>query len=289
MNGVEKIDFSVPNPSATAHFSLPLYQGASYNGQYSSWWINYVGGFMRFKLNLPTLCGTALILRLCSSLVDGKSDCPITITVNGQTLVSGWDPHNGNFYNKSWYMPTTMLRQGDNEIVVTLSGGSTAVFLQAASIMTFDMQHQQQTNWCWSAVSTSTSLFYDANSAWTQCSLANAELGQTTCCINGGSTECNQPWSLNSALSRTGNLASWNAGSEPVATVEGQTDEGRPLGARIGWSGGGGHFVMLTGVGNNETMVAVEDPWYGPSYIAYDTFKNNYKGSGSWTHSYFTQ
>jgi hypothetical protein len=152
----------------------------------------------------------------------------------------------------------------------------------------FLMQQQQQTQWCWSAVATSTSLFFDYGSPWTQCSLANAELSQTTCCSDGGSSACNQPWFLDRALSETGNLASWAAGTEPLSTLQAQNWAGLPLGARIGWRGGGGHVVMLSGSGPNQ-VITVLDPWYGTSQIPYATFVNNYQGSGSWTHSYFTE
>lgn len=75
--------------------------------------------------------------------------------------------------------------------------------------LNFTMSEQQQTNWCWSAVATSTSLYYNPSSTWTQSSLVNAELSQTNCCQSGDSSACNQPWSLNSALKRTGNLVSF--------------------------------------------------------------------------------
>ena len=40
----------------------------------------------------------------------------------------------------------------------------------------FSMHHQQQTNWCWAAVSTSVALFFNPSSGWTQCAVANGEL-----------------------------------------------------------------------------------------------------------------
>ncbi len=154
--------------------------------------------------------------------------------------------------------------------------------------LSFSMQAQLQTQWCWSAVATSTSLFYNAGSTWTQCALVNAELAQTTCCSNGSSAACNIPWYLDRALSRTGNLSSWANGASTFATVQSQINSGRAHGARIGWSGGGGHFVMVTGYTDSQ-LLTVRDPWYGTSYITYTTLKTNYQGSGSWTHSYFTK
>src|SRR5262245_50136888 len=113
--------------------------------------------------------------------------------------------------------------------------------------LSFAMQHQQQTQWCWAAVSTSVSLYYDPSSTWTQCTVVNAELGQTTCCNNGSSAACNQPWYLDLALTRTGNLTAVTGGTTTFAGIRSEIDAGRLLGVRIGWSGGGGHFVVLEG------------------------------------------
>lgn len=157
--------------------------------------------------------------------------------------------------------------------------------------LAFTMQHQQQTQWCWAAVSTSVSLYYDPSSTWTQCTVANAELGQTTCCQNGASAACNTPWYLDSALQRTGNLDSFSGGTTSFAGVRTEIDSGQPLGARIGWSGGGGHFAVIEGYkpGPSEQRVAVDDPWYGASDLTYNTFATSYQGTGGWTHSYTTE
>jgi len=157
--------------------------------------------------------------------------------------------------------------------------------------LAFTMQHQQQTQWCWAAVSTSVSLYYDTSSTWTQCTVVNAELGQTTCCQNGSTSACNQPWYLDLALQRTGNLDAVSGGTTSFADVRTQIDAGRLLGARIGWSGGGGHFAVIEGYkpGPGDQRVAVDDPWYGASDITYNTFASSYQGTGSWTHSYTTE
>jgi hypothetical protein len=153
----------------------------------------------------------------------------------------------------------------------------------------FAMQSQLETNWCWSAVATSTSRFYNSSSGWTQCGLANQQLGQSTCCQNGSSSACNVPWYLDQALGQTGNLESWESGHADLTTVEGDLVRTCPVGVRIGWSGGGGHFVVIDGAETSNTTVHVEDPIYGSSDIAYNTLASNYQGSGSWTHTYFTK
>ena len=159
-----------------------------------------------------------------------------------------------------------------------------------AANLNFTIQQQVQTEWCWSAVATSISHFYNASSAWTQCSLANAELGQTTCCQNGSSSACNQPWYLERALQRTGNLQNWTGAPASYAAVQQEIGDSRPLGVRIGWSGGGGHFVVLDGYDTaGDQYLSVKDPFYGASTYSYAAFQTAYQSTGSWTHTYFTK
>ncbi len=152
--------------------------------------------------------------------------------------------------------------------------------------LAFAMMRQEQTNWCWAGCSVGTSHFYNQASAWTQCSLANAELNKTTCCQDPG--PCNVYGFLNTALQTVGNFDHMTYSAEADATITAQAQAGQPLGVRVAWSGGGAHFIMVVGGGPNN-MVYVKDPWYGASYITYNTLKNSYQGSGSWTHSYFTK
>lgn len=137
---LQTIAFNVPNPSATANYSLPLYQGAGFRSDFSTWAILQSGGFMKFNLQLPSQQGAVLIYELCSSTTNGQSNCPITITVNGKAIVSGFDPHNDNFYGVSWYVSAGLLKAGANEIIVTLdSNATTQVFMRAASAVGYNL------------------------------------------------------------------------------------------------------------------------------------------------------
>ena len=153
--------------------------------------------------------------------------------------------------------------------------------------LAFTMQPQQQTQWCWAAVAVSVDLYYHTASRWTQCKLANAALGQTTCCANGSSLQCNQPWYLNKALQIVANLASSNAGKASLAAVQAEVKSCRPLALRIGWDGGGGHFVAVYGYSGNNINIA--DPWYGNSIQSHALFPTAYQGGGTWTHNYYTK
>lgn len=158
---------------------------------------------------------------------------------------------------------------------------------------------QQQTLWCWAAVADSISHFYDPGSAWTQCTIANAELAQTTCCANGATAVCNKAWYLHNALTRVGCLQSMTSGTLTFAAVRSLINADTPPCARQGWNGGGGHFVAIVGylqgsigvlVGGRSTTkrLRISDPWYGDSVVDYDDFVAGYQGRGTWTHAYRT-
>ncbi len=154
----------------------------------------------------------------------------------------------------------------------------------------FDMEAQTQSNWCWAATSTSVSHFYWSWSYWTQCLVANGELGLTDCCDSSVPAACNVPWYLDSVLDRTKNLVSYS-GVASFETVRAEIDAGRPVGARVGWSGGGGHFMVIYGYSilGGTQYFNIDDPIYGKSSLTVADFTHNYQGSGSWTHTYMTK
>ncbi|MBC8090196.1 MAG: hypothetical protein H7Z40_23300 [Phycisphaerae bacterium] len=164
------------------------------------------------------------------------------------------------------------------------------VFLTSRQLA-FNMQAQTQTNWCWAATSTSVSRYYWNGSSWTQCRVANGELGFSNCCNSMVPTACNVPWFLDRALTRTRNFLSIVSGTITFQQVRTEINAGRPVGARIGWSGGGGHFMVIYGYSTVDGVnyLDIDDPIYGKSHLTMADFTSDYQGSGSWTHTYFTK
>jgi hypothetical protein len=162
--------------------------------------------------------------------------------------------------------------------------------LFASKQLAFNMQAQAQSNWCWAATATCVSHFYWLWSTWTQCAVANNELGRSDCCNSTVPSACNVPWYLDKALTRTRNFVSV-MGPATFQQVRDEIDAGRPVGARVGWSGGGGHFMVIYGysfvVGTQ--YFDIDDPIYGKSHLSVSDFSSNYQGSGTWTHTYFTK
>jgi len=153
-------------------------------------------------------------------------------------------------------------------------------------------QQQQESEWCWLATTVSVTLYYDPASAWTQCSLANAMLGQTTCCNDGGSNSCNQPGYANQALMTTGHFASPPGGKPSLQTLMNQIEAGHPVSVNLQWNGGGGHNPAIDGYDNVDPTaptIDVEDPIWGKSTQDFNTFPAHYQGGATWYESYFTE
>jgi hypothetical protein len=158
------------------------------------------------------------------------------------------------------------------------------------SRLNLTVEHQLQDQWCWAAVSTSVAHFFGATT-WTQCSVVGKEVDDKTCCTNGSSKKCNVPWRLDKALRRVKALKRKKDGMpNDLRDVRREIDGGRPVCIRIGWSGGGGHFIAIEGYREDDASLAVEDPWHGTSDVPLAHFRaGRYQGTGGWTHAYYTK
>jgi hypothetical protein len=156
----------------------------------------------------------------------------------------------------------------------------------------FRMRRQRHSNWCWAAVSTSVALFYQPAGKWTQCAVANSELGRKDCCRKGAGGKCNVIGHLQDALTVVGHATAppFVVGAVGFDRAQAEIDGGRPLGVRTQWEGGEtGHFVTIVGYHRGVDLLTVDDPLYGRSHVDYRTFCTDYRGSGTWTHTYYTK
>jgi hypothetical protein len=155
--------------------------------------------------------------------------------------------------------------------------------------MPFPMQRQSQTLWCWAAVTASIDSFFSPRAARTQCDIASLVLAAAGCCRNPA--PCNRAARLEDALGRIRRLNRAVGAPVGFSTIESEIRAVRPVCARVLWSGGSAHFVVISGasVSNRGTqLLRVEDPWYAPSNpIRYDDFRARYLGSGRWVATYF--
>ena len=185
--------------------------------------------------------------------------------------------------------PTNILRDNLSRVALNFDFNYYNWFYQNV-VLPFNMEAQTQSNWCWAATAKSVSHFYSGLSPWTQCKIASKELTQT-CCTSPVPGACNVPWFLNKALDRTLNFVSMQNGTISWSDIKNQIDQGLVVGTRIGWNGGGGHFMVIYGVSRVlfSEYLYIDDPIYGKTVLSYNEFATNYQGSGTWTHTYFTK
>jgi hypothetical protein len=164
-----------------------------------------------------------------------------------------------------------------------------------AATLDLMMQAQQETEWCWAAVSTSIAHYYDGRSPWVQCRLVNEVLSsgralkKPICCDDPGSAECNQPWKLYDALERVGHLGASHADGPTPQALGAEMAARRPLCLAIAWDGGGGHFVAVDSYDAASGLLEIKDPLFGHSLVHRDSFPRSYQGGGTWAWTYTTK
>lgn len=178
--------------------------------------------------------------------------------------------------------------------------------------MDFTMEKQRRTFWCWTAVAASVSKYYDNKSQWAQClvvqkaeivpeggcggnwegcPLVTKKNGTAVCVPDGGAVVCNKPWYFNRALSFTGNFKSFVKGAQTKEVICEEINANRPLGVRVQLKinpSAGGHFLAITGIDYDSSMLTIDDPYYGRSRLSYEVFVSNYLNCFEWSHTYFT-
>ncbi len=152
-------------------------------------------------------------------------------------------------------------------------------------ILNFRTQKQILDNWCWAAVTSSISFYFDRNSRWMQSALA-ARLINNICggiTANNSQTAppiCDAQMDIARALSLTGNLAGDIIRPLSFNEVVQQINGGFPFCCQIVFPGiQTSHFVILYGY--HSTDVIIGDPQAGIFSINYQDFLSNYRG-GSW-------
>ena len=153
------------------------------------------------------------------------------------------------------------------------------------------MQHQTESNWCWSACGSSVGLFFQTGN-WTQCDTANNCLGRTDCCTTPAN--CNVYGYLDQSLTYTKSFNTMMGGTYSASNIEAQINSGRPVCVRVAWNGGGAHFLAITGyiypdTDPNDVTIYLLDSIYGSSSMLLTDFPSQYHGGGTWTHTYLTK
>ena len=153
----------------------------------------------------------------------------------------------------------------------------------------FTMQHQEESEWCWSAVTTSIDHHFDASSTRTQCQTVSEER-RMKCCDSTFRRDpkvCNIPNTVHEPLRRLGWLD-----AEPLlrplsfAEIRSEIDKQRPVAVFIRWRmrdgtlGTRGHFFVITGYDAAVGDVMIEDSLFFGSRLSHARVASQAAGDG---------
>ena len=183
-------------------------------------------------------------------------------------------------------MPSRFLVHAEKPILRPRTAGRAVPRLTGGAIVDLgvNVPTQEETNWCWAATSKGIEDYY-GSARHSQCEIAGLTLGADCC---GNRVPCNIAYYLDSALTAVAHFANI-AGVEPSSSVSREIGARRPLCARVGWAGGGGHFMAISGYDAATDSFLISDPIYGRQIVPRTVFTGAYQGSGSWTHTYYTK
>jgi hypothetical protein len=166
------------------------------------------------------------------------------------------------------------------------------------------LEFQKQTFWCWAAVAKGVADFYaGGDCGMGQCDIATQVLNTGDCC-NGA--PCNDWSELEAPLAvvqhTNGSPIDSSNGTDGIlGIIQSAIDSQQPVPARIAWSDGTGHFVVICGYSSGAQVapsLLVLDPWNssvpagktpGLATIPFDVFFANYQGHGKCSTLYRTQ
>lgn len=165
----------------------------------------------------------------------------------------------------------------------------------------FTIQVQQQTRWCWAAVTASVADYFAARGgppAPAQCELAT-QLLHFPCCVvplpppPPPYWRGNMPYLLSAALGAAGHLANAVSKAVDFPAIKQEIVNSKPVCCRIYWDDDpNGHYVVIMGChddGHEQDVVVLDPSDTAPheGSFPFDEFKSF--GGGSWDNTCFTQ
>ncbi|MEJ8827210.1 papain-like cysteine protease family protein [Variovorax humicola] len=180
------------------------------------------------------------------------------------------------------------LVQSTSQPVPAFAGGASA----AKRMLDVEVPTQDQTNWCWCAVTLGLRRYYSQSTITAkQCEIADEVLGVGTACQAPNSV--NVMHDLADALGRYGLLASSALeGGLSFQEIVNHIDAQRPIGAQVLFlDSGQGHVLVIRGYrkeGGTEHIL-IDDPRFGEDDIPLAQFTQRYREWGEWTLTYLTR
>jgi hypothetical protein len=153
-------------------------------------------------------------------------------------------------------------------------------------------QLQEDTLWCWAAVSSMVSVFYaqhrNTGMAFTQCQVASRTLARPCCPSPPAPPQCHFQQNMQKALSMVGHFSNRAEPSNDFSLVIAEITAGRPLCAAFQYNMGTLHYLLITGCNPQQMAIALIDSASGVlTFGPYSNLLQN--NAGSWAGWIFTQ
>ncbi len=153
-------------------------------------------------------------------------------------------------------------------------------------VLGVDFVRQTQSQWCWAACTQMVASYLKVPDL-KQCELANFLHNQTTCCVTGSSTDCDQPCQFEGI-----GLVYDQVGIDSISErkiiypqqLQQELTARRPIEVGWLWNGGGGHVVLIVGM-NANGMYQLLDPMFGTRICNYQAILLAL-GMGWWAYSF---
>ena len=179
-----------------------------------------------------------------------------------------------------------------NNLISPLANISLNVAMDGMTPMSFTIERQLMSNWCWAASTVAICKYYN-RSAFSQQQIVAKVLNRPIC-VGPLNPFCNVAADLGVALKMTGHLFGdpFEGPLEPNQLLSALQNR-RVVGCQMLIPDLGGHVVVLVGAKNDaqgNLFVQVADPSDGTQpFMPFTQFRNNFRATGGrWVRTYYT-
>ena len=294
----ETLDLSVPEPVPTAHLSLQRseYSKARY---YQNCWLVEPESWLGLTLHLDEQDQMTLTFELYApedpsiryfyQSLAGQGDwrAPLYFSLWSErgsfnAALEG-DPLGRDYIKVTTpLVPLGEQQVGENNCSLRYAGTLKPLFVRAVTLKRFRVQRQEQTQWCWAAVTASLLSLLDPNNQ------TQSEIVQRS--LTGD--DLNRPQDITAIAKKLGLAVKYTSRQLALCELRDGIKQGLPIPLQINWRmpdgevGEAGHYVVLTGIGpdvaeENQTLIKIEDPSKGELQMTFAELKNDYPGAAN--------
>lgn len=162
------------------------------------------------------------------------------------------------------------------------------MFISKLYLSNFYMQLQEKTNWCWAAVTTSISKYYDSNSTYNQKQIVEKMLSIPCMCNNQSTCSlCNKPYFLGEALETYGVLKKAIPNRISKKRLKQELKNNRIVVIAIKWNNSAtGHLLTISHYHTKKYVVWDSKKIY-PEFLTYSQLKKQEKST--WVNTFLSE